>query len=144
MSSNNKWVKKPEKIPTLIYLEPETREMLRTLALHLYNLEKGSISKVVEEAVELYYKTIFNTENHNVKPRSLKAKEAFRRVLECIKTARKYSSIYEIAQITQKELEVCISQTLGSSRPTIRHYIELFVKHGYIKKTSPIGYEINA
>jgi hypothetical protein len=142
MSSNNKRVKK-EKIKTLVYLEPETREMLRTLALHLYNLEKGSISKVVEEAVELYYKTIFNT-NPSVKPKSLKAQEAFRQVLECIKTARKYSSIYEIAQITQKELEVCISQTLGSSRPTIRHYIELFVKHGYIKKTSPIGYEVNA
>ena len=144
MYNTGKRVKKPPKIPTIIYLDPSIREMLRALALHLYNLEKGSLSKVVEEAIEHYYKQVLNpAENPSNTPRSLRAQEAFKQVLSCIKEKYKYNSIHEIEQVTQRDIELCISQTLGRSRPTIRHYMELFTKHGYIRKINPAVYEVN-
>jgi hypothetical protein len=146
MYNTRKRVKKPQKIPTIIYLDPSIREMLRTLALHLYNLEKGSLSKVVEEAIEHYYNQVLNPAENpstSTKPRSLRVQEAFKLVLSCIKEKYKYNSIHEIDQATQRDLELCISQTLGRSRPTIRHYIELFTKHGYIRKINPAVYEVN-
>jgi hypothetical protein len=138
--------KRVKKAKLTAYIEPGIAEMLRAIALHLYNLEKGSISKVVEDAIEHYYKQVLNpaeTPSTNTKPRSLRAQEAFKLVLSCIKEKYKYNSIHEIGQVTQKDLELCISQTLGRSRPTIRHYIELFTKHGYIRKINPTVYEVN-
>ena len=131
------------KKPTLVYLHESVREMLRTLALHLYGLEKGSISKVAEEAIEFYYKQVINTPGGLQVKRHPRVHEAFRRVLECIKEKRNYSTISEIYQVTQQELEICISERLGHSRPTLKNYFERFVKHGYIKSVSPSTYEVH-
>jgi hypothetical protein len=105
-----------------------TYEQLRRLAAMIYGGGKGSYSKIIEDAIAHYAKSINEVQNTR-KPPSVE--HAWQGIIEYIKSRRNDPLPPE--EIHEKELIEAITATRGSDKRTIRKWLNTLQELKYIE-----------
>lgn len=105
-----------------------TYEQLRRLAAMIYGGGKGSYSKIIEDAIAHYAKSINDAPNPR-KPPSIE--QAWQGIIEYIK--RKHNDPLPPEEIHEKELIEAITATRGSDKRTIRKWLNTLQELKYIE-----------
>jgi hypothetical protein len=107
-----------------------TYEQLRRLATMIYGGGKGSYSKIIEDAIAYYAKSINEAQNPG-NHRKPSVEQAWQGILEYIK--RKHNDPLPPEEIHEKELIEAIAATRGSDKRTIRKWLNTLQELKYIE-----------
>jgi len=138
-----------EKKAMLIYIDMNIEKKLRNLIQNKYeHYQKGLLSYEVELAIRNWL--ALHTQTQKIKNNAvIQGKPnplpnviiAFQKVKEYL-LGKYYDTLFQGQQINYKHLEEAIMNTRGVDKRTIRKWLKIFHKMGFIKPITPMIWEI--
>jgi hypothetical protein len=108
-----------------------TYEQLRRLAVMIYGGRKGSYSKIIEDAIAHYAKSINEVQNPMKTPKIPSVEQAWQGIIEYIK--RRRNDPLPPEEIHERELIEAIAATRGSDKRTLMKWLNTLQELKYIE-----------
>jgi hypothetical protein len=119
----------PDKTIIEAVVDKALAEKLRNVAYKIYGERRGALSYTVEEALKTFIK-LYENKQVSINPHN-SIDAYWRQALEYIK--KKRGDDLAIYEVTELELVEAIVKTRGADKRTVKKYLEMFLRLGYIK-----------